>query len=164
MAGNSPAPSGLLPENGRFFSDTDNGTGKERNMDPEVKSTALKTSKREEEAYLARTLAVVHDNVENYGREVARMQANIDEMLEHYHDNDAEVYTILNNTITLHDHMKRALARNEKAMKKPYFGRIVFRDEALNKTESLYIGRGGISKDTTHWMVVDWRAPVANAY
>lgn len=90
-------------------------------MDPEVKSTALKTSKREEEAYLARTLAVVHDNVENYGREVARMQANIDEMLEHYHDNDAEVYTILNNTITLHDHMKRALARNEKAMKKPYF-------------------------------------------
>ena len=105
-------------------------------MDPEVKSTALKTSKREEEAYLARTLAVVHDNVENYGREVARMQANIDEMLEHYHDNDAEVYTILNNTITLHDHMKRALARNEKAMKKPYFGRIVFRDEALNKTES----------------------------
>ena len=96
MAGNSPAPSGLLPENGRFFSDTDNGTGKERNMDPEVKSTALKTSKREEEAYLARTLAVVHDNVENYGREVARMQANIDEMLEHYHDNDAEVYTILN--------------------------------------------------------------------
>ncbi|BFL00879.1 hypothetical protein K070079E91_32290 [Eisenbergiella porci] len=133
-------------------------------MEPEVKSTALKTSKREEEAYLARTLAVVHDNVENYGREVARMQANIDEMLEHYHDNDAEVYTILNNTITLHDHMKRALARNEKAMKKPYFGRIVFRDEALNKTESLYIGRGGISKDTTHWMVVDWRAPVANAY
>ncbi len=45
-------------------------------MDPEVKSTALKTSKREEEAYLARTLEVVHDNVENYGREVARMQAN----------------------------------------------------------------------------------------
>lgn len=133
-------------------------------MDPEVKSTALRTSKREEEAYLARTLAVVHDNVENYGREVSRMQANIDEMLEHYHDNDAEVYTILNNTITLHDHMKRALARNEKAMKKPYFGRIVFHDEALNKTESLYIGRGGISKDTTHWMVVDWRAPVANAY
>lgn len=42
-------------------------------MEPEVKSTALKTSKREEEAYLARTLAVVHDNVENYGREVARM-------------------------------------------------------------------------------------------
>ena len=42
------------------------------------------------------------------------MQEDIDEMLEHYHDNDAEVFTILNNTITLHDHMERALKRNEK--------------------------------------------------
>ena len=103
----------------------------------------------------------MHDNVEEYGKEVARMQEDIDEMLEHYHDNDTEVLTILNNTVTLHRHMKRALERNEKAVKKPYFGRIIFHDETLNKEESLYIGRGGISADTTHWMVVDWRAPVA---
>lgn len=122
------------------------------------------TSRRDEEAYLAGTLKVVHDNVEEYGKEVARMQEDIDEMLEHYHDNDTEVLTILNNTVTMHSHMKRALERNEKAMKKPYFGRIIFHDEALDKEESLYIGRGGISADTTHWMVVDWRAPVANAY
>lgn len=122
------------------------------------------TSRKAEEAYLAGTLAVVRDNVQNYGQEVARMQESIDEMLEHYHDNDTEVLTSLNNTVTMHTHMKRALERNEKALKKPYFGRIVFQDEALDKEESLYIGRGGISKDTTHWMVVDWRAPVANAY
>ncbi len=121
-------------------------------------------SKQEEERYLAQTLAVVNDNVDNYGREVARMQEDIDEMLAHYHDNDAEVLTILNNTVTLHEHMKRALIRNEKALNKPYFGRIIFRDEDSGKEESLYIGKGGISKDTTHWMVVDWRAPVANAY
>ncbi len=122
------------------------------------------TSRPAEEAYLAGTLKVVRDNVENYGREVRKMQEDIDEMLEHYHDNDTEVLTILNNTVTMHSHMKRALARNEKALKKPYFGRIVFHDEALDREESLYIGRGGISRDTTHWMVVDWRAPVANAY
>lgn len=121
-------------------------------------------SRRDEEAYLARTLEVVRDNVEEYGKEVARMQEDIDEMLEHYHDNDTEVLTILNNTVTMHSHMKRALERNEKAIKKPYFGRIVFQDETLDKEESLYIGRGGIFSDTTHWMVVDWRAPVANAY
>ena len=122
------------------------------------------TSRRDEEPYLARTLEVVRDNVEEYGKEVARMQEDIDEMLEHYHDNDTEVLTILNNTVTMHSHMKRALERNEKAIKKPYFGRIVFQDEMLDKEESLYIGRGGIFSDTTHWMVVDWRAPVANAY
>ena len=82
--------------------------------------------KREEE-HLAETLAVVRKNVEAYSSEVSRMQADIDEMLEHFHDNDVEVLTILNNTITLHDHMKRALIRNERALKKPYFGRIIFR-------------------------------------
>ena len=121
-------------------------------------------SKQAEESYLEQTLAVVKDNLKNYGREVNRMQGDIDEMLAHYHDNDVEVYTILNNTITLHEHMKRALTRNEKALNKPYFGRIIYHDESLDKEESIYIGKGGISKDTTHWMVVDWRAPVANAY
>ena len=121
-------------------------------------------SRQDEEAHLEKTLAVVRSNVESYGREVDKMQADIDEMLDHYHDNDAEVYIILNNTITLHDHMKRALARNEKALSKPYFGRIAFRDEELGKEEDLYIGRGGISRDPTHQMVIDWRAPVANAY
>ena len=89
-------------------------------------------SRKAEEAYLAETLRVVRDNVREYGQEVAKMQEDIDEMLEQYHDNDAEVLTILNNTVTMHTHMKRALERNEKALKKPYFGRIVFHDEALN--------------------------------
>lgn len=121
-------------------------------------------SRQAEERYLEKTLAVVNDNLENYGREVARMQEDIDEMLAHYHDDNVEVLTILNNTVTMHEHMKRALVRNEKAQNKPYFGRIIFHDETLNKEESLYIGKGGISRDATHWMVVDWRAPVANAY
>lgn len=122
------------------------------------------TGREAEENYLRRTLSIANANVESYGREVARMQKDIDEMLAHYHDNDTEVLTILNNTVTMHTHMKRALERNEKARNKPYFGRIIFHDEALDKEESVYIGKGGIAEDTTHWMVVDWRAPVANAY
>ena len=122
------------------------------------------TSRLDEEKHLEETLAVIHENMEEYGRQVAKMKADIDEMLEHYHDNDVEVYTILSNTITMHDHMKRALVRNEKASDKPYFGRIVFRDHTTGQEESLYIGRGGIARDTTHQQVVDWRAPVATAY
>ncbi|MCM1027141.1 MAG: AAA family ATPase [Roseburia sp.] len=122
------------------------------------------TDRKSEERYLEETRRVIDRNLEEYGGEVARMQAEIDEMLEHYHDNDVELWTLLNNTITLNDHMKRALTRNEKARSKPYFGRIVFRDETLGKEESLYIGKGGISRDKTNWVVVDWRAPVANTY
>ena len=55
------------------------------------------TSRKAEEAYLAETLRVVRDNVREYGQEVAKMQEDIDEMLEHYHDNDAEVLTIQKN-------------------------------------------------------------------
>lgn len=136
----------------------------ERIMHMKQEKESMRLSERDEKAYLAKTLSVVRSNVENYGKEAARMQADIDEMLAHYHDNDTEVLTILNNTVTLHDHMKRALLRNEKALSKPYFGRIIFQDEKLGKKESIYIGKGGISLDATHWMVVDWRAPVANVY
>lgn len=123
-----------------------------------------KVSRQAEEAHLKNTLAIVRENVDNYSREVIRMNADIEEMLRHYHDNDVEVYTILNNTVTMHDHMKRALERNEKAIRKPYFGRIIFHDELVNKDESIYIGKGGIAKDTTHQVVTDWRAPIANVY
>ena len=122
------------------------------------------TDRKSEERYLEETMKVIDRNLAEYGCESRRMQAEIDEMLEHYHDNDVELWTLLNNTITLNDHMKRALARNEKAKSKPYFGRIIFRDETLGKEESLYIGKGGISRDKTNQVVVDWRAPVANAY
>lgn len=102
-----------------------------------------------EERYLKQTIRVVRDNVENYEQETARMQGEIDEMLEHYRDNDVELWSALNNTITLNEHMKRALERNRRALEKPYFGRIIFYDETLGKTESLYIGKGGISADRT---------------
>ena len=103
-------------------------------------------------------------NVENYESEIREMSDQIEEMLQHYHDNDVEVYTQMSNTVTMRDHMQSALKRNQRATKKPYFGRIDFLDETLQKEEALYIGRGGIAKDTTHQVVVDWRAPVANAY
>ena len=123
-----------------------------------------KDERREEEDYLQKTMQVIRKNIASYEEEVSQMQEQIDEMLDHYHDNDVEVYTALSNTVTMRDNMKHALLKNLKAMKKPYFGRIIFWDETMEKEESLYIGRGGIAKDTTHQMVIDWRAPVANAY
>lgn len=139
----------------------------QRKSDKAVKEETDKKSSAEwqrEEEYLNQTLDIVKRNVENYESEIREMSDQIEEMLQHYHDNDVEVYTQMSNTVTMRDHMQSALMRNRKATKKPYFGRIDFLDETLQKEESLYIGRGGIAKDTTHQMVVDWRAPVANAY
>ncbi len=121
-------------------------------------------SREDENRYLSETLKVVEANTADYSRQVAQMQADIDDMLEHYHDNDMESLTELNNTVTLHEHMKMALEHNMRALSKPYFGRIIFKDHTLGRQESLYIGRGGISRDTIHPVVIDWRAPIANAY
>lgn len=125
-------------------------------MKREEKKKIPGTSRQEEEGYLDKTLAVIHDNVDTYSKEVERMQKDIDEMLEHYHDNDAEVYTILSNTITMNEHMKRSLQRNRKAQKKPYFGRIIFHDETHNKQESIYIGKGGIARPNTSKIPTAW--------
>ena len=95
----------------------------------------MEVEKQQEEAYLKKTLQIIKRNMESYEGEVNKMQAEIDEMLEHYHDNDVELYTALTNTITMKDNMKRALMRNLKAQKKPYFGRIVFWDETEEKEE-----------------------------
>ena len=150
-------------------------TGKENAMSSVSNSTQKPEEEREEdilqntsrpaeEKHLSQILDVIRNNLDNYGSQVSKMRKDINEMLEHYHDDNPELNLLLNNTITLHDHMKRALERNEKALNKPYFGRIIFQDETIGKEESLYIGRGGISSDSTHQAVVDWRAPVANAY
>jgi len=134
-------------------------------MSQETKRTGLPgRSRQDEEAKLLQTMEVVRANVKNYGADVARMKEDIDEMLEHFHDDNPEVINLLENTITIHDHLKRALERNERALKKPYFGRIDFHDETLKKDECLYIGKGGVARDATSYEVIDWRAPVANTY
>ena len=133
-------------------------------MSVEKERSLSDISRQAEERYLEKTLAVVCSNVEKYGRDVGRMREEIDTILAHFHDDNPELINQLENTITMHDHMKRALERNEKARNKPYFGRIVFRDETYEKDESIYIGKGGIAEDATTPIVVDWRAPVANAY
>ena len=86
-----------------------------------------KDERRAEEDYLQKTMQVIRKNIASYEEEVSQMQEQIDEMLDHYHDNDVEVYTALSNTVTMRDNMKHALLKNLKAMKKPYFGRIITR-------------------------------------
>lgn len=51
--------------------------------------------------------------------------------------------------------------RYEKARKKPYFGRIDFRDPKAKADEAYYIGRVGITDSSSDPVVLDWRAPIA---
>lgn len=121
-------------------------------------------SREAEEQHLRETLEIVKRKVEQYREEVSTMRTDIDDMLAHFHDDNPELINSLENSYTMHTFLSRALERNERALKKPYFGRIDFYDETLGVSEAFYIGRCGISKDATHPVVIDWRAPVANVY
>lgn len=98
---------------------------------PESDKQAI--SRHAEEQYLKRTLTIVKDNLAHYGQEVSRMQEDIDEMLAHYHDNDVEVLTILNNTVTLHDHMKRALCGMKKHRTSRILAELFFMTKLLTR-------------------------------
>ncbi|MBQ7796901.1 MAG: AAA family ATPase, partial [Lachnospiraceae bacterium] len=121
-------------------------------------------SRKAEEQHLKETLEVVQKNIAKYSEEVSTLRKDIDDMQAHFHDDNPELINTLENTYTMYDFLGRTLARNERALKKPYFGRIDFHDETLDSEEAFYIGKCGISRDATHPVVIDWRAPVANVY
>ena len=60
--------------------------------------------------------------------------------------------------------VRKELLRAERASKKPYFGRIDFKDEELGKRETYYIGKQVIYEDPASPEVIDWRSPIASTY
>lgn len=121
------------------------------------------TERQKEEAHLKQCIGIIRDNIADYEEQVRVMSADIKEMYEQYRDNDPEIFTQLSNTITMNENAKLALAKNERALKKAYFGRVDIVNEDA-KDETLYIGKGGVMKDSLTVVVVDWRAPIANVY
>lgn len=121
-------------------------------------------TRRAEEQHLKEILTIIQTNVERYRKEVEELRTDIDTMQAHFHDDNPELINTLENSYTMYEFQNRTLERNERALKKPYFGRIDFYDKTHETSEALYIGKYGISKDSTHPAVIDWRAPVANVY
>lgn len=124
---------------------------------------AKQTERLREEKYLKDSICIIKKNIEFYEKEVSVMSEEIQDMYQRYHDDDPEIFTELSNKISMNDNMKIAWHKNLRALKKPYFGRIDIREEGREK-ETFYIGKGGVMKNNTTIVVVDWRAPVANVY
>lgn len=130
----------------------------------ETKKKLPGKTRRAEELHLKETLEIIRKNVDRYKEEVSLLRTDIDDMQAHFHDDNPELINTLENTYTMYDFQNRTLERNIRALKKPYFGRIDFHDETLDTQEVFYIGKCGISRDATHPLIIDWRAPVANVY
>ena len=62
------------------------------------------------------------------------------------------------------EHAQHELTILEKLAEHPYFARIDFQEEGEPKPETIYIGLASFAETPDHFLIYDWRAPVANLY
>lgn len=121
-------------------------------------------SRQEEEKQLTEILGVAQKNLERTEGYIKQLSDELYDLMETYGPKDKEALSLLHNTQSQLREYKRDLLRCQKARKKPYFGRIDFKDPNFPMEESYYVGRVGISKSGSEPLVIDWRAPVASIY
>lgn len=121
-------------------------------------------SREDEEQQLVEILSVAKENLNRTRRFVSSLQEDLKDLQENYDYEDKETLVLWNTAEAQLRETKRELVRFERARKKPYFGRIDFKDSAVGQKESYYVGRVGIAKDTSEPLVIDWRAPIASVY
>ena len=121
-------------------------------------------SRADEEAQLSEIIQIAQANLEKAEKSSERLADELHELMETYETKDKEVLSFFHNTQSQLNENRRELIRYRKARKKPYFGRIDFRDSKQPCAESYYVGRVGISENGSEPAVIDWRAPVASVY
>ena len=120
--------------------------------------------RKAEEAQLSEIIGIAQANLEKTEQSGAKLSEELHELMETYGTKDKEALSLFHNTQSQLRENQRDLIRCQKARRKPYFGRIDFRDPKLPCAESYYVGRVGISRNGSDPVVIDWRAPVASVY
>lgn len=123
-------------------------------------SYAMETEQRrfaECQMIIRNNIRIAEEKVEAGKKETAELHAAVS-------SGDVELYNQLIVSKDLLAHNENQLRKNKAALVKPYFGRVDYTELGSEETESLYIGKNGVSKDRTEVLVVDWRAPVSTLY
>lgn len=117
-----------------------------------------------EEKHLEECIKVIQSNIESYLQEYRVISAETKEMYDNYRSDNPELHNELSVGLDIKSMLERILNRNMMAIKKPYFGRIDYRETDSGDSFCLYIGKHGIRKNITENMIIDWRTPVASVY
>lgn len=129
------------------------------------KHEELRSEWKEEELHLKECVDIIQNNIDKYTEELKSLKAETKELYDNYRSNNPELHNDLVIGLSMQSDLEKSLNKNLLALKKPYFGRIDYKEEESGgKSFSLYIGKNGISKTSTEIIIVDWRAPVASVY
>lgn len=121
-------------------------------------------SREAEEQKLAEVIEIAQSNLKKAQDDISRMDQDVADLYASIEQQDKETLILWNDATIRLRQLKREMDRFVKARKKPYFGRIDFKDPIMKSEESYYIGRVGISKTPSEPVVIDWRAPIASVY
>lgn len=121
-------------------------------------------SREDEERKLKRTIRVANAKVEANKQSIRALAEELHAMQEEFDESDKETQTLWHDADARFKFVNQDLKRAEQARKKPYFGRIDFRDKKIGKDEAYYIGRSVIADNPAEPEVIDWRAPIASVY
>lgn len=121
-------------------------------------------TRSDEEKQLAEIIGIAQDNLDHAKADIRKINEDLADLLEVYDAKDKEGLALWNNATARLKEDERELVRYEKARKKPYFGRIDFKDPKAKSDEAYYIGRVGITDSDSEPVVLDWRAPIASVY
>ena len=121
-------------------------------------------TRQDEEKRLKHTLEIAQRKVDANRQSVQALAEELHAMQKEFNREDKEAQALWHNADARFKFVNQDLRRAEQARKKPYFGRIDFRDKKLKKDEVYYIGRSVIADNPAEPEVIDWRAPIASVY
>jgi len=107
---------------------------------------------------------MISHNLKEYQRKVDESKKESEKLYEAYQSGDVELYDQLVVSDNNVQSSQNVLRKNQAAFQKPYFGRIDYVDHKFKHMESIYIGKNGISKDSSTVIIADWRTPIASVY
>lgn len=131
--------------------------------------------RRLEEQHLEKCVKVIQGNIDKYLREYKALSDETKELYDNYRSSNPELHNDLVIGLDMKSQVERTLNKNMLALKKPYFGRIDYREIGDNTGYSLYLGKNGVRnisdtsgifprKNVAENMIIDWRAPICSVY
>ncbi len=120
--------------------------------------------RRLEEQHLEQCVAVIQQNVDKYTQEYKKLGEETKELYDNYRSNNPELHNDLVIGLDMKSQVERILNKNLLALKKPYFGRIDYRETGDQTSYCLYLGKNGVRRNITENMIIDWRAPICSVY
>ena len=136
----------------------------QNNEDFNLEGNTSGLERRLEEQHLEQCIQAIEQNIDKYRKEFKDLSAETKELYDNYRSANPELHNDLVIGLDMKSQIERTLNKNLLAWKKPYFGRIDYKEIGDKVSYSLYLGKNGVRKNITENLVVDWRAPISSVY